>query len=52
MKHKIEIREVVQIMVKTKKLNSIPHVAYKFAVSKRPLSMEVGPNKRPRAEQV
>ena len=49
---KIEIREVVQIMVKTKKLKSIPHVAYKFAMSKRPLSMEVGPNKRPRAEQV
>ena len=31
-------------MVKTKKLKSIPHVAYKFAMSKRPLSMEVGPN--------
>ena len=36
-----------------------PHISivalrlnYKFAVSKRPLSMGVGPNKRPRAEQV
>jgi hypothetical protein len=34
---KIEIREVVQIMVKTKKIKSIPHVAYTFAASKRPL---------------
>ena len=34
---KIEIREVVQMMVKTKKIKSIPHVAYTFAASKRPL---------------
>lgn len=45
---KIEIREVMQVMVKTKKLHAIPHVAYKLAATKRPLETAVGPNKRPR----
>ena len=30
---KIEVREVMQIMVKTKKVNAIPHVAYKIAAT-------------------
>ena len=46
---KIEIREVVQIMVKTKKIKSIPHVAYTFAANKRPLEEpDSASNKRSR----
>ena len=45
-------RSCHRIMVKTKKIKSIPHVAYTFAASKRPLEKTANvANKRARADR-